>query len=248
MIQRKYSITIIVWFALLASCTSVNHLAKADNQNIQVGDQSIDPDFEDFIAPYREQLDEEMQQIIGMNASDLTKKRPNSSLGSVVSDLLHDQAEVYLDINVDFGVQNYGGLRLNALPKGPITKSHIFEIMPFDNYLIVLKMEMDDVKLLCDKIADSNGWPVSRGLSMQITDEGTATNILINGKPLEQDRMYNVVMSDYIANGGDACDFLKDNEQINCGVYIRNALIERITTMTNQGYEVEPINQERIRK
>ena len=234
-------------FTLLTGCRTVEHLAETDNVNIEVVSDLVDTEMESFIAPYRSEMGTEMGQVIGSNATMLTKQRPNSSLGNVVADLLQDQAEVYLDTKVDFAVHNYGGIRINSLPAGPITRGKIFELMPFDNYLLVLSMTVDDIILLCDKIIELGGWPISRGLSITVKQDLVA-DILINGQPLEEGKTYQMAIPDYVANGGDGCDFLTQIDQQHTGRYIREALIDRISYLESEGKPLSANNEQRILK
>ncbi len=237
----------VLLLPLIIGCKTVNHLAETENVNIEVVTDQVDQSMESFIAPYRSEMEEEMQQVIGSNASMLTKTRPNSTLGNVVADLLQDQAEVYLNIKVDFAVQNYGGIRINSLSPGPITKGEIFELMPFDNYLLVLPMTKKDIILLCDRIIELNGWPISRGLSIIVKDD-QVSDIMINGLPLEDGKIYQMAIPDYIANGGDSCDFLTEIEQQHTGKYIREALTDRISYLESQGKPITSNNEQRIHK
>ena len=51
-------------------------------------------------------------------------------------------------LNVDFVVLNYGGLRIQSMAAGPITMSKVYELMPFDNTLVVVDLlgsELNDL-------------------------------------------------------------------------------------------------------
>ena len=240
-------ILFLLLISLFIGCKTVNHLADTDNVNIEVEADQVDTNMEAFIAPYRSEMEEEMQQVIGSNETMLTKTRPNSSLGNVVADLLHDQAAIYLNIKVDFAIHNYGGIRTNSLSPGPITRGEIFELMPFDNYLLVLSMTKDDIILLCDRIIELNGWPISRGLSITVKDD-RVSDIKINGQPLEDGKTYQMAIPDYVANGGDSCHFLTAIEQQHTGKYIREALIDRISFLESEGKALKSNNEQRILK
>lgn len=80
---------------------------------------------------------------------------------------------MYVVINVaqeaaDFAVFNTGGLR-RPLPLGNITRGDVFELMPFENELVILTMNGEAVKKLVNFIATKGGAPVS-GLRLRIQD------------------------------------------------------------------------------
>lgn len=221
---------------LFASCkTTIHHLADVENENIQIdttlsGEERI----VDMIQPYKVELDKEMNEVIGVAGEELKKGKLNSSMGNFFSDLLHDQAKKYTDHSIAFAINNYGGLRIPTIPKGEITKGKIFELMPFDNTMVILETPGPSVVALCNRIAEYGGWPVSYGLSMTIQDT-VATNIIVNGEPLDLDKTYNIVMTDYVANGGDKCYFLRELKQDNTGIFIREVFIEGIEEWTKRG-------------
>ena len=47
------------------------------------------------------------------------------------------------------------------------------------------------------------------GMSFEIDKSNQPQNILINQKPLELNKIYNVITSDYLSNGGDNMVFFK---------------------------------------
>lgn len=53
------------------------------------------------------------------------------------------------------------------MPKGDVTRGRIFEIMPFDNLLILQKLKGTVLQEFLDIIATDGGWPVA-GITMQI--------------------------------------------------------------------------------
>ncbi len=242
---------ILIWITILSACKSLPIVQQVSDVDVAYlrSEASVEPipdsKIEEIIAPYREQLSEEMDQIIGEMPEELKKEKPNSNLGNWFSDVLHDVASIHYDDDVAFAIQNYGGLRVPAVPKGPLTKGKIFELMPFDNKLVIVDLSADQVTQLADIIAGSRGWPISRGLSLTI-DEYKASNILVNGQPLDDDKVYHVAMPDYVANGGGGGDFLKALSQYDTGYYIREAVIDHLIQMQTSGIPITVDNTQRI--
>lgn len=223
------------------SCAKFQHLAKVENTNYVV-EKDTHPEKDSAIlakiAPYREKMDSIMDREIGFATTFIPRNKPDGPMNRLVGDMLHEIAEEETSGSVDFAVQNYFGLRINALPEGPITYGLIYELMPFENYLITLDVPGSTVKELCDLIASKDGWPVSKGLYFEIA-ENKAENISIDGIPLDSQKMYRIATNDYVANGGDDCTFLRDFEQNNTGVLIRDAIIEYIIDQAEKGIPLE---------
>lgn len=219
---------LIYIISFLMACRSQMHFCKttSNNQGIsEVAEQ--DSSIVAFIAPYKEQLAEEMNAPIGTVAVTLTKAQPESTLGNWAADVVQAQAEQYSKQQVDFTVLNYGGLRIPSLPKGDLPKGKIYELMPFDNYIVLVKMKGSELDALFNHIATKGGWPVSGAVRLMI-EQGKATQCLINSEKIEADKEYYVATNDYLAKGGDQCSFFVDKEKIKTGVLIRDAMLEYI--------------------
>ncbi len=219
----------------LASCKTVQHVADVENVNIRVDSAYVSMgSIDQMILPYKAELEEEMDVVIGEVEEELIKGKLNSSMGNFFSDLLHEEGSTMTEGDIAFAINNYGGLRIPSIAKGPVTKSKIFELMPFDNTMVVLHLSGQKVEELCNRIAEYGGWPVSYSLHMNIEGE-KATNITIHGEPLDSQKTYHVVTTDYIANGGDKCSFLKSEERENTGVFIREVFISGILRISESG-------------
>jgi len=222
------SIFFLLAIVLFASCkSSKSYISELDytRYSIEGEEHSQDTEIETMIAPYRDQLSDRMGMIIGRNEKRMPKQRPNSALGNWFTDVLKRASEELTGDRIDFAMQNYGGLRIPALPEGDITVGTIFELMPFDNLLVIVKADGHSTQKLVDRVAESGGWPMSNGISFHLS-EGKASNIMIAGEPLDLNRTYSIALPDYIANGGGDCDFLIDLERVDTGVLLRDALID----------------------
>lgn len=179
-----------------------------------------------IIKPYKAQFEEEMNQVVGLCAFELIKKKPDGILNYFLADALYEVSRNLSQKPIDFCVLNYGGIRLPALAKGNITKSTIYELLPFDNYLVVLEMSAEMVQQFFNHIAVNGGWPVSKQIQFKLdTIQNKAVDIKINGKQLSTKKNYHVVMPDYIANGGDDCAMLKQIPQYNLNILMRDAML-----------------------
>ncbi len=195
----------------------------------------------------KKKVDAEMNTVIAHCPQALTKKQPESTLGNYISDAVHAQAEKYGKISADLTVLNHGGLRIDALPKGDWTRGNIFELLPFDNMVVIVEMKGTAVKQLLQHIAAKEGWPVSRHLRMEIKD-GKAQNGMISGAPIDENKTYRVVTNDYLANGGDNCTFFVGCPQRETGKFIRDAIIEYIEAQNIEKQEIKAEIEGRIRR
>jgi len=232
---KKILLYICIAFSA-AACTKKTYIADVTSRTyrIEKGSYTNDLLISDMIAPYKEELDKTMNEVIGQNEAEMTKGKPNSSLTNWFADAIWEEVNAQPGLKADFAVQNYGGVRVNSVAAGPVTIGSVYELMPFDNTLYILSMTGAEVQMLFDKIAESNGWPVSRSVSFT-TEFGKAAGLKINNKEIDLDAVYQVAMPDYVANGGDNMDFLKDCPKVETGKLVRDILISYVKRQTAQG-------------
>jgi 2',3'-cyclic-nucleotide 2'-phosphodiesterase (5'-nucleotidase family) len=203
-----------------------------------------DPKLQALINPYSDSVNKSMNQVIGEVEKTLEKKSPGGSLGNFMADVFYVMAKEKFNMPIDIAFMNYGGIRLNQLAAGTITRGKIYELMPFDNLLNVQKVRGDVLQQFLDHIASRGGWPVA-GMTMQIRDK-KAVNILIGGKPIDHNAVYSIVNSDYVAGGGDDSEMLRNIPQETIGYLMRDALFDYIAKLTSQGKKITATEENRI--
>ena len=201
----------------------------------------------ELVAPYKTQMQVEMNAQIGEVAESLTKGSPESLLGNWVADVLAIQAAAYTGKPIDFAISNSGGLRIPELSAGPLYRGMIYELLPFDNMLVVLELSAEQVQKLANHMASHGGWPVSKGYKMYIKEQ-KGYDIRIADHLLADDRIYRVAMPDYIANGGDDCAFLVSVEQESTGILMRDAVIDFVEIENEQGEHIRSSLDGRIQR
>jgi len=227
-----------LFVALLTSCH--RYFVPASHQYTQQQiDSTLTPDaaYMEYYRPYKQQLEAEMDRVIGHTDVALTKPSnvPETRLGNFFTDaLLAEGKKQYPDAEFSFGTK--GGLRIE-LQQGDITVGNLFELMPFENELVLLELSGKSVQQLAEFIAATGGQPVS-GLRMKISD-GKATDIAVAGKPLELSHTYKLITYDYLANGGDNSRGLNSPvSRTNLGQKVREALITYVSEQTQAGKHI----------
>lgn len=205
---------------------------------------------EQFIRPWRDSLDKTMNHIIGVAENTLIVEYPESTLGNFVCDLMLDtllETDKTGMKNRDncFCLMNAKGLRA-PLPKGEIPLKRVYEIMPFENEAVIIKLDFSQVRVLLDKVAETGGQPVSSNIKMQIKD-GKCTSFTVNGN--NEERAFWVITSDYIANGGDGFSMLKEAKaRENTGYKIRDMIKDAIVSQNATGKKVNAVKDGRVEK
>ena len=211
--------TIYIGLLFIFACAPTYNLQSSDGETIEIK-ASADSSILAIIYPYQKGIETEMNEVLTYSKISLTKKGSESLLGNFVTDLCLDYADAHMC------VMNNGGLR-TTLDKGEITRGKLYELMPFENELVVLALDKEDYLGLLEYICKRGGEPFS-GAQIVMDKEG---NIVSNTWPVnfENGEKVKVITSDYLANGGDKMSFFQNKEQYKVGIKLRDAIIDYCT-------------------
>lgn len=227
----------VLIFIFIASCQ-----LSYQPQSVQYADYRIkdtgeaNSDIAAFLKPYSDSVHKSMHTIIAMVETTLQKKQPEGTLGNVLADALFEMAAEKFNVRIDAAFLNPGGIRMAYIEKGPVSVGNIYEVMPFDNLMVLQHIKGNVLQEFLDLTAAKGGWPVS-GLTMKIKDN-KAIDIVVGGKPLNTDAYYNIVNSDYIVNGGDNCNMLKAVPATTTGYLVREAFIDYFSNRSKEGKKI----------
>ena len=211
---KKYYLHIVA--CLLFACSPSYILQSHEDKVVET--QAIeDSIILTIITPYKNTIEAEMNEVLSFTKTVLNKNGAESTLGNFVTDLCLNYT------NAHMCVMNNGGFR-TTINKGEITRGKLYELMPFENELVVLELNKDEYIGLINYIGKRGGEPFS-GINITINKKG---KILSNSWPVnfENGEKVRVLTSDYLAEGGDKMSFFQDKEQEKVGIKIRDAIID----------------------
>jgi len=246
---KKTIYTLIVLIAL-TSCshktwtiTNVSSTKMAVNKST---DAIADSNYIAYLQPIKAKVDAQMNDIIGQAAETMKGHAPESLLSNFCADVYLQAATKYMHSDVDIAIVNLGGLR-TEVPAGNITVRKVFELMPFENELVILWLNGDKLLELLQYFASMGGEGVA-GLRMEIENE-KAVNITVNNKPLDKNRLYSIATNDYLAGGNDKMEQLAHYEKrVNTGLKVRNILLHYIKEETKKGNKIQSKLDGRVKK
>lgn len=199
---------IIALLLLALSQSSPYELVDVQYLNSDISTSNIDSTFWRTVKPYKSKLDVDMNQILSYSKANLKKGQPESLLGNWTADLCLQEGQKLFQDTIDMVLFNNGGLRSN-IPEGEITKRAIFKLMPFENELVVLSLNLEDVSNLMSYLKYTGGQPVAFSEWFQ-----------------EDKLPFYVLTTDYLANGGDKMRFFNAKYQNILGIKMRDAIIQ----------------------
>ena len=218
---------------LIIACKNNSHeVSKINAKQLKIGNEvKQDSSIIQLFTPYKKKMTNEITKSLSFSPKILERTDGNlqSTLGNLVADLSYEKAnELFKNKTgktVDFSMSNYGGIRA-AIMKGNVTVSNAFELMPFDNTLVVVELNYDKIKALFNYfVAKKRAHPLSKNI--QLTIKNDSYNVLINGKAIKKDRTYFVATSNYLQKGGDGMIFFSEPESLfDSNFLIRDAIVD----------------------
>lgn len=193
-----------------------------DVRKLKAEDTSIAQAAQEFVdkSPLKSVLAQAVEQLDG-----------KEELGGLMCDALVDKYQV------DFAVQNSGGIRIGQMPKGPITMEDVYTLDPFGNSVVLYDMtyqQLHDLLLKSHRKASKRADLMCSGLKYTIhTKDGVATRVEITdeqGKAVDQNRHFRVAMNSYISS---AYNFDRSCLLQDTGQAASDALIEYIKKIQN---------------
>jgi 2',3'-cyclic-nucleotide 2'-phosphodiesterase (5'-nucleotidase family) len=250
-LYRSLRYSLLLLFLTAGACVRPPQLTSVQTGSIELNPSAVtaeDTAVARTISPYKTALDKEMNEVLIISQTSFSKGEPEGELGNLVADIvLAEGLKKYTskdNIPPLFCVLNNGGLRV-PLPKGEITRGKIFELMPFENEMVVLTLTGERTQQLFDFIAARNGMPVA-GMVMGIQN-GKAVNVLVQGQPFDPTKNYALVTSDYLAYGGDKMEFFRDPVKSESLHYkLRDAIIDHLRAAHKQGVQLKAKTDSRI--
>ena len=224
----------LLYILLFFNCKQPKaYLSKIEGKQIQITDSlSSDSDIENFIKPYRNHIQKDLDSVLAYSKDTYSKSDGefNTAIGNFMADAVFEQANPVfksrIGNNIDMVLLNHGGIR-SILSKGNITTRTAFELMPFENSIVVTALKGTQVDSLVTYLSKAKkAHPIAK-LKLNIDKDFNVIEATINGKKIDSEKIYYVATNDYLYNGGDGMTFFQPNE----GVYkldykIRTALID----------------------
>lgn len=165
-----------------------------------------DADVLDIVANANAWLDKiapHVNRPVARIASTLRRDGDQHGLGNLIADAMRVVGRG------DVAIMNNGGIR-QALPGGTVTYGTLFEVQPFGNTLVRVRVRGADLRAYFARILSRGPPNVHVSGTRIVYRPGQAAvidTITVLGRPLNDQTTYTVVMNDFSANGGDRLSF-----------------------------------------
>ena len=171
--------------------------------------------------------------MIGVTDLALTRGQGEAPMNNLICDAMIDAT------GADFSFTNFGGVR-SDIKIGPITPRDVFKVLPFGNAIVVLHVTGAFLKELFEDKLTGNRSGLAIGGGRLIYDRSNPdgekiTQFSIGGNAIQDDQMYRVATTDYLAEGNSGLSALAslDEEYVDqTGILLRDAVTQYIQKNT----------------
>jgi 5'-nucleotidase len=197
-----------------------------------------DPGLSAYLADVRAKSRAVLGQPVARIAASIARREApsgESALGDVIADAA---VAATRDQGVQIGFMNPGGIRkdLEAGAGGVVTFGQAQAVLPFGNTLVVMDLTGAQLRRVLeqqwDRPASSDPSILAVSSSLTYDWDGTqpvgrrTANVKVDGKALDDNKVYRVVANNFLAEGGDNIPmFAKGTRRVETGLRDLDALI-----------------------
>lgn len=179
----------------------------------------------------------EFLEKIGITSRGMKYKE---DVASLVTDAMCEAADC------DFAFYNKGGIRINSIPEGDITKETVYRIEPFSNYVVTHYLSLNEIKELILNRFNGIKNPDKRYIDLFMSEgrytilkdkKGTGVDVVFvdkNGRKLKDEhKTYKVGLSNYV---NSTYEFTGKGKGNNTGIYIVKAVMDYVKAKHDVNY------------
>lgn len=212
----------VLYLSILSFCFVIVACETESNQqkygfNIEINQQVLsDSSIVKYYQPFKKNLEESLMNTPISYSPETYKKNDgelNSTLSNMFADATYEMSNpVFKKMsgkNIDIVLLNNGGIR-SIISKGNISEKTAFELMPFENSIVVLELNGLSIIKMIDYLRKVKLQHPISGLQITLNNDYTVNEVNINGVNIEKEKKYYVATTDYLLEGGDKMYFLAE--------------------------------------
>ncbi|WP_078410149.1 bifunctional metallophosphatase/5'-nucleotidase [Priestia abyssalis] len=208
-------------------------IVKKDANIIPTFHHKIKPDQEtiQLLTKYKEKIRSYEKLVTGKAPKDITRKKDENG-ESPLAQMVAQSGLTAMDAEIAF--VHHGGIR-STLQKGNITMEDLYTVLPFNHRFVKVTLTGAQIHAVLEQQWTKEKENLLQVIGLTYTKDKNApagSRILalkdMHGHELAPDKEYTVVISDYLASGGDGFTAFQQGKLIESGPLIVNALVHYI--------------------
>lgn len=227
----------ILTLSVFMSCKTTSYTNyKIEGKKIPITSEfKSDKAIDTYVEPYRSHINKDLDSVLSYCPVTLDKFKGEyqTNIGDFIADACVELANPIFykreQKNIDGAIFNHGGIR-TIIPQGNITKRTAYEVMPFENTLIVVALKGNQLMDIASYFIKEKKPHPLYGFHIYLNNKLEVTKMTVNDKPIDVFKTYYILTSDYLSNGGDnMVFFLKNEGKYDLNYKMRNVLIDYFT-------------------
>ena len=212
----------VLYLSILSFCFAIVACETESNQqkygyNIEINQQVLSvSSIVKYYQPFKKNLEESLMNTPISYSPETYKKNDgelNSTLSNMFADATYEMSNPVFNKmsgkNIDIVLLNNGGIR-SIISKGNISEKTAFELMPFENSIVVLELNGLSIIKMIDYLRKVKLQHPISGLQITLNNDYSVNEVKINGVSIENEKKYYVATTDYLLDGGDKMYFLAE--------------------------------------
>ena len=214
--MRVFYLSILSFCFVIVACETESNQQKY-GYNIEINQHVLsDSSIVKYYQPFKKNLEESLMNTPISYSPETYKKNDgelNSTLSNMFADATYEMSNPVFNKmsgkNIDIVLLNNGGIR-SIISKGNISEKTAFELMPFENSIVVLELSGLSIIKMIDYLRKVKLQHPISGLQITLNNDYSVNEVKINGVSIENEKKYYVATTDYLLEGGDKMYFLAE--------------------------------------
>ena len=214
--MRVFYLSILSFCLVIVACETESNQQKY-GYNIEINQQVLsDSSIVKYYQPFKKNLEESLMNTPISYSPETYRKNDgelNSTLSNMFADATYEMSNPVFNKmsgeNIDIVLLNNGGIR-SIISKGNISEKTAFELMPFENSIVVLELSGLSIIKMIDYLRKVKLQHPISGLQITLNNDYSVNEVKINGVSIENEKKYYVATTDYLLEGGDKMYFLAE--------------------------------------
>ena len=214
--MRILYLSILSLSLVIVACETESNQRKY-GYNIEINQKVLsDSSIVKYYQPFKKILEESLMNTPISYSPETYKKNDgelNSTLSNMFADATYEMSNPVFNKmsgkNIDIVLLNNGGIR-SIISKGNISEKTAFELMPFENSIVVLELNGLSIIKMIDYLRKVKLQHPISGLQITLNNDYSVNEVKINGVDIENEKKYYVATTDYLLEGGDKMYFLAE--------------------------------------
>ena len=214
--MRVLYLSILSVYFIIVGCNTESNQENY-GYNIEINQNVLsDSSIVKYYQPFKKNLEESLMNTPISYSPETYKKNDgelNSTLSNMFADATYEMSNPVFNKmsgkNIDIVLLNNGGIR-SIISRGNISEKTAFELMPFENSIVVLELSGSSIIKMIDYLRKVKLQHPISGLQITLNNDYSVNEVKINGVDIENEKKYYVATTDYLLEGGDKMYFLAE--------------------------------------